>query len=116
MRMASGIFLILAMGCATGITIKATPEMEQLYPNWHEISYCLDSDMIISNIVEGNFAWVYLAACNQDEVVIHTHPWWGDRYLNPSDYSIFKQYRKLYGNRLYGIQYNSEEYVVYTID
>ena len=109
------LIVVMLMGCAGGVTLKSTPEMVEIYPAWYEISYCLSPEMEITNIVEGNFMWVYLAFCNHGEIVMHTHPWWGDAWASLSDVMLFNDYHELYGNELFGVQFAGGTYTVYTI-
>ncbi len=92
-----------------------TPEMKKLYKPWQEIGFCLTRTGKIQNIQLGGWMTAPIPICNKSDIVMHTHPVWGEPMANFWDVYIWGEYKKVYGVKEYGVM-KYRWYKVYEID
>lgn len=107
--------LFFITGCAIAeYKADTTMAMKGLYRPWQEIGFCLLPDGQIRNIQIGTVMTAPIPICNKGDIVMHTHPIFADPFASPGDVSNWKEYKRVYGIREYGIM-KKHWYKVYEI-
>ena len=112
------LILIFLIGCAgTPIDMTLKPEivsqMNKIYDPIGEKSFCVGDK--VHNILTGGLASCPMPLCFVDDVVFHTHPFYAEHGANVFDLEVWKEYRKRYGNTLFGVMYGVGKYKIYKL-
>lgn len=112
------ISISVLVGCANGrmMTLNSgqVDAVNKVYDPLIERAFCLKSDGIW-NIREGGIMTCEMPLCNRSDIVVHTHPQWAEKdvpYLS-IDWVSWGEYKKRYGNDLFGLMIGPGEIKLY---
>ena len=97
-------FLLGCGGRFAEVEMDVVPLVE--YDGWVEKGYCMGMDGSVSNVLVGGVMSSPVPLCKRGDIVMHTHPVWGERTANFVDFGVWEEYWKRYGNRMYGVSGN----------
>jgi hypothetical protein len=104
------LMCILVSGCAINyktvdVNIKSEV-MDQMMAEYNPVlekGFCMDLDKGVHNIIMGGPAWSEMPLCNRTDIVMHTHPIFGEPWASIIDEMGWTEYTSRYGNTTYGI-------------
>lgn len=104
------LLLLLCSSCATNfiqVNVDVSPPiMQQIVDEYNPVvekGFCVSLDKGVYNVVYGNPIFSTMPLCNRSDIVMHTHPVWGEPWASFIDDNGWSEYQTLYGNLIYGI-------------
>lgn len=89
--------------------------MNRLYDPVIEQSFCLSSTGI-HNELTGTFFTSQMPLCYRADVVIHSHPFYTEQSPNFIDLNAWNEYKKRYGNDMFGLLLGPSKLKVYVLE
>lgn len=112
--------LLVVTSCASGYRVsewlnvdaQTLISLNALYDSWWEKGMCVAWDKVY-NVQQGGWMTSPVPLCEKGDIVLHSHPWWGEPGANFNDVWVWDEYWKRYGNRKYGIMFGPDKFKVY---
>lgn len=90
----------------------AVAQMNDLYNPFLEKGFCVGSDGVY-NILVGGFMFSEVPLCGRADIVMHTHPFWGEKWANWIDTHAWDQYFETYKGWRFGIMMAPNDFLFY---
>lgn len=109
--------LLLFSSCASApiqmnIANTATSQMNSLYNPFLEKAWCLNSSGV-QNIIIGGPITCPMPLCARADIVMHSHPVFGEATANFLDWHVWGKYKEIYGNTTFGIMVGKDRFLFY---
>lgn len=115
--------MLLLCSCSTvkyteitniSISPKIMEQMNTLYDPFLEKSFCLSSTEV-HNILQGTLFTTPMPICKRSDIVVHSHPFIAEQSPNFIDLNAWSEYRKRYGNDMFGLLLGPNKLKVYEL-
>jgi len=87
-------------------------QMNTLYNPLIEKGFCVGSRGVY-NVLDGGLMWSEVPLCGQADIVMHTHPFWGEKWANWIDTYAWDQYYARYKGWRFGIMLAPDDFLFY---
>jgi hypothetical protein len=94
------------------VSQHAIDQMNELYNPLIEKGFCVSRDEVY-NVLVGGLMFSEVPLCRRTDIVMHTHPFWGEKWANWLDTAAWDEYYEKYQGWRFGIMMGPGDFLLY---